>query len=207
MALRTRPAQFPTRRRRRPDRADHRRPRASSVVPDRVRRPAQQGDRRRQRLRPRERDPPGRGDQEPADLRDHDPAVGRADRQPADDRQAVRPARACRASSRELGYDLEGEALDAIYRQAIELADAKKEVTDADLLALVEQRVVRGPGERRARRLERHVVPRRQRHGHGDADGRRRRADGRGDRQRPGQRAVPGGRRGAPAASSAGTRR
>jgi 2-isopropylmalate synthase len=41
---------------------------------------------------------------------------------------------------RELGHELEGDALDAIYRQAIDLADAKKEVTDADLLALVEQR-------------------------------------------------------------------
>jgi 2-isopropylmalate synthase len=41
---------------------------------------------------------------------------------------------------RELGHDVESEALDAIYRQAIALADAKKEVTDSDLLALVEQR-------------------------------------------------------------------
>ena len=40
---------------------------------------------------------------------------------------------------RELGYDLDGDALDAVYREAIALADAKKEVTDADLLALVEQ--------------------------------------------------------------------
>ncbi len=40
---------------------------------------------------------------------------------------------------RELGFDLEGEALDAVYREAIALADAKKEVTDADLLALVGQ--------------------------------------------------------------------
>jgi 2-isopropylmalate synthase len=38
----------------------------------------------------------------------------------------------------ELGHDLEGEALDRVYRQAIALADAKKEVTDADLVALVE---------------------------------------------------------------------
>ncbi len=38
----------------------------------------------------------------------------------------------------ELGYELEGEALDRVYRQAIALADAKKEVTDADLTALVE---------------------------------------------------------------------
>jgi 2-isopropylmalate synthase len=45
----------------------------------------------------------------------------------------------------ELGYDLEGEALDAIYRQAIALADEKKEVTDDDLVALVEQRVAEVP--------------------------------------------------------------
>ena len=40
---------------------------------------------------------------------------------------------------RELGHEVEGEALDAIYRAAIALADLKKEVTDADLVALVEQ--------------------------------------------------------------------
>ncbi|MBA2700461.1 MAG: 2-isopropylmalate synthase [Chloroflexi bacterium] len=46
---------------------------------------------------------------------------------------------------RELGYDLEGETLDGIYREAIALADAKKEVTDADLLALVDQRAAEVP--------------------------------------------------------------
>jgi len=46
---------------------------------------------------------------------------------------------------RELGHELEGDALDAIYREAIALADAKKEVTDADLHALVEQRVSEVP--------------------------------------------------------------
>ncbi len=45
----------------------------------------------------------------------------------------------------ELGHDLEGDALDTIYRQAITLADVKKEVTDADLLALVEQRASEVP--------------------------------------------------------------
>ncbi len=45
----------------------------------------------------------------------------------------------------ELGYQLEGEALDAIYRQAIALADEKKEVTDDDLVALVEQRMAQVP--------------------------------------------------------------
>jgi 2-isopropylmalate synthase len=45
----------------------------------------------------------------------------------------------------ELGYELQGEALDTIYRQAIALADEKKEVTDDDLVALVEQRVAEVP--------------------------------------------------------------
>jgi 2-isopropylmalate synthase len=46
---------------------------------------------------------------------------------------------------RELGHEVEGDALDTLYRQAIALADAKKEVTDADLLALVEQRASEVP--------------------------------------------------------------
>jgi len=45
----------------------------------------------------------------------------------------------------ELGYDVEGEALDAIYHQAIALADEKKDVTDDDLIALVEQQVAEVP--------------------------------------------------------------
>jgi 2-isopropylmalate synthase len=40
---------------------------------------------------------------------------------------------------KELGHEVEGEKLDTLYRQAIALADAKKEVTDADLLAIAEQ--------------------------------------------------------------------
>jgi 2-isopropylmalate synthase len=46
---------------------------------------------------------------------------------------------------RELGHDVDGDALDTLYRQAIALADSKKEVTDADLLALVEQRASEVP--------------------------------------------------------------
>jgi len=38
-----------------------------------------------------------------------------------------------------LGFDIQGEALDTIYRAAIALADQKKEVTDADLVAIVGQ--------------------------------------------------------------------
>ena len=41
---------------------------------------------------------------------------------------------------RDLGHDVSGDALDVIYREAIALADLKKEVTDADLLALAQQR-------------------------------------------------------------------
>jgi 2-isopropylmalate synthase len=48
---------------------------------------------------------------------------------------------------KELGYDIEGEALDAVYKAAIALADVKKEVTDADLVALVDQRSVDSPAE------------------------------------------------------------
>jgi len=46
---------------------------------------------------------------------------------------------------RQLGHEIEGEALDELYRAAVALADAKKEVTDADLHALVEQRVAEVP--------------------------------------------------------------
>jgi 2-isopropylmalate synthase len=41
---------------------------------------------------------------------------------------------------RDLGHDVSGDALDVVYREAIALADLKKEVTDADLLALAQQR-------------------------------------------------------------------
>jgi len=46
---------------------------------------------------------------------------------------------------RELGHEVEGEALEVLYRQAIALADVKKDVTDADLLALVDQRAAEVP--------------------------------------------------------------
>ncbi len=46
---------------------------------------------------------------------------------------------------KELGHEVDGEALDAVYRAAIALADSKKDVTDADLIALVEQRTADVP--------------------------------------------------------------
>ncbi len=49
------------------------------------------------------------------------------------------------AKLRELGHEVEGDRLEAIYRAAIALADAKKEVTDADLMALAEQQAAEVP--------------------------------------------------------------
>ncbi|MFZ5753902.1 MAG: 2-isopropylmalate synthase [Bacillota bacterium] len=46
----------------------------------------------------------------------------------------------------ELGYDLEGEALDKAFREFKQLADRKKEILDEDLIALVDSQVV-GSGE------------------------------------------------------------
>ena len=100
---------------------------------------------------------------------------------------------------RELGHELEGEALDEIYRQAIALADAKKEVTDADLLALVEQRASEVPASVA-------LVGWSVTSSHGgkatgtvtlSVGGDERTAEI--DRQRPGQRAVRRGRRRPPA--------
>ena len=48
---------------------------------------------------------------------------------------------------RELGHELEGPTLDAAYRAVVALADAKKDVTDADLLAIVEQQTAEAAPE------------------------------------------------------------
>jgi len=53
--------------------------------------------------------------------------------------------RGLQSKLKELGHEIEGETLDVIYAQAIALADSKKEVTDADLMALVDQRVTEVP--------------------------------------------------------------
>ena len=175
------------------DRAAHR-GQPPGQLPDRLRRPAEQGDRRRQRLRPRVGDPPGRRDQEPADLRDHDPAVGRADRQPADDRQAVRPARAPGqaqgARPRARGRGPRRDLPPGGRARRREEGGHRQRPARARRAALVG-----GPGLGRAGRLERDLVARRQRHRHGQPDRRRPGAHGRDDRQRAGQRAVLRGRR------------
>ena len=119
-------------------------------------------------------------------------------RQPADDRQAVRPegppGQAPRARLRARGGcprhglppgDRPGRPQEGSHR--------RRPAGDR-----------RAPGGRRpgldpARRLERHELPRRQGHGDRLGLGRRRDPRDRGDRQRPGQRPLLGGRRGAPA--------
>ena len=49
----------------------------------------------------------------------------------------------------QLGHDLDGDQLEFVYRAAIALAETKKEVTDADLVALVQQQAVdaEAPGD------------------------------------------------------------
>ncbi|HEX9045131.1 MAG TPA: 2-isopropylmalate synthase, partial [Candidatus Limnocylindrales bacterium] len=53
--------------------------------------------------------------------------------------------RGLQAKLRQLGHEVEGDRLDELYRAAVALADAKKEVSDADLLALVEQQAAEVP--------------------------------------------------------------
>ena len=100
---------------------------------------------------------------------------------------------------KDLGFDVDPAALDAVYRAAIALADVKKEVTDADLVALVGQQAAGthpgGPGARHARGLERHQQPRWQLAGTRVAGAPRHEPHGRGQRQRPRGRAVRCGRR------------
>ncbi len=148
MALRTRPTAVPGRRDRRGHRADQQ-CQPAGLVPDRLHGPAQQGHRGSQRLRPRIGHPPGRHAQERADLRDHDAAVGGPGRLPPLGRQALRPPRPAGQAARARASSSKATVLDRVYRQAIALADAKKEVTDADLIALVEAQVA-GPARPRS---------------------------------------------------------
>jgi hypothetical protein len=67
---------------------------------------AEQGHRRRQRLRPRVRHPPGRRAQAPRDLRDHARRGRGLERQQAGARQALGPHRVP-ARSKELGIEVE----------------------------------------------------------------------------------------------------
>ena len=145
------------------DRADHRGEPAGQLSHG-LRDPAEQGDRRRQRLRPRIGHPPGRRDQEPAHLRDHDPAVGRSFRKPADDRQAVRAAR---PPAEAQGAGARGRGREA--RRALPPGDrpGRREEGGDRRRPPRHRRAARvgGPGFRLPSRLERDELARRQRHG------------------------------------------
>ena len=97
---------------RRRDRADQQR-QPARLLPDRLPGPAQQGHRRAQRVRPRVGHPPGRRAQEPADLRDHDPAVGGPGRASRLSVGKLSGRRGLQGKLKELGHELDGDALDA----------------------------------------------------------------------------------------------
>ena len=93
-----------------PTSASHRRQHARDrahqpprLAPDRLRRAAEQGDRRPQRVRPRVRHPPGRRAQGALDLRDHGRDDGRARGELDRARQALRAPRAQAARWRSSG--------------------------------------------------------------------------------------------------------
>ena len=87
--------------------------------------PAQQGDRRGQRLRPRVRHPPARRADGADHLRAHGPGRARLRRVADRARQALRPPRRSPTPSRKLGFDLSREELDKAFTRFKELADRK----------------------------------------------------------------------------------
>ena len=110
---------------------------AAGLAPDRLRRAAQQGDRRAQRVRARVRHPPGRRAQGAHDLRDH----GRDDGRPGGQRRscwASTPAATrCARRWRSWASRSTAQALNTAFKRFKEIADKKKQVTAMDLEALV----------------------------------------------------------------------
>ncbi len=114
----------------------------------------------------------------------------------------------------ELGHELEGDQLEQVYRAAIALAETKKEVTDADLVALVQQQAVDtdvdgGCRQRSSRRLERDEQPLGQLAGQRGGLHCRRRSERGERRQRTRGQPVRGGRsgRGRPSGLASGADR
>ena len=210
MALRTRPTEFQAGGSRRRHRADQQR-QPPRLLPDRLRGPAQQGHRRPQRVRARIGHPPGRRAQEPADLRDHDAAVGRPLGLAAVGRQALRPARPAgqaqgagprprgRGARRRLpGGHRPGGREEGGHRRRPHRArrDSRRPAP-----AMPRPRSPRWP-----RGLERHLEPRRQLAGQRLAHRPRHSRERGVGRQRPGRRALRGGRLGGRAGHRLGPR-
>ena len=107
------------------------------LPPDRLRGPAQQGGRRTQRLRARVRHPSGRRAE----------GAHRPTRSWTRPKSASSRTRSCWASTRaatpcatpleQLGFEIEGNALNAAFKRFKEIADRKKQVTALDLEAIV----------------------------------------------------------------------
>ena len=135
MLLRTRePSARPVDRRRDDRDRPHQPPR---LAPDRLPGAAQQGDRRAQRVRARGRHPPGRRAEGAHHLRDHGRDHRRAEQQLDRARQALRAATPCSKALEEMGFELDGQALNTAFKRFKEIADRKKQVTAMDLEALV----------------------------------------------------------------------
>ena len=113
--------------------------------------PAEQGDRRAKRLRARVRDPPGRRAQGADDVRDH----GRARRRAGVRTQIVlgkhSGRHALKDALEQLGFLVEGNALNQAFKRFKEIADKKKQVTALDLEAIVSDEMREARRELRAR--------------------------------------------------------
>ena len=108
----------------------------AGLAAHRLRRAAQQGDRRPQRVRPRVGHPPGRRAQGALDLRDHGRRGPSGSTRTARAGQALGP-RGAAAALEELGYPIDGASLNTAFKRFKEIADKKKQVTALDLEALV----------------------------------------------------------------------
>ena len=120
----------------------------------------QQGDRRPERLRARERHPSGRHAEAHPDLRDHDAGIGRRLEDLAGHGQAFRAATPSAPSSRRWATASRDNQFEDAFERFKDLADRKKHVYDEDIEALVDE----------------HIATRARPHQAGLADGHRRHA-------------------------------
>ena len=105
-------------------------------APHRLPRAAQQGDRRAQRVRPRVRHPPGRRAQGAQDFEIMDArTIGLEGNDLVLGKHSGRHA--LRSALEELGFQVDGQALNTAFKRFKEIADRKKTVTAMDLEALV----------------------------------------------------------------------
>ena len=112
--------------------------RASRLLPavhGHVRR-AEQGDRRRECVRARSRDPSGRRAEAPRHVRDHDARVGRRPTAACWCWASTRGGTRCAQRLEELGYELDDERFLEVFARFKELRDRKKVVDDRDIAAL-----------------------------------------------------------------------